>query len=718
VTATLFFRLLKEEEKEESLGAAVRGVRSAAASTLTHRAEQESFRMIPGAPFAYWVSDAMRRKFKEFQPLATQAMAQHGLSSKADFRWLRLAWEIPEPSACLQWWVPFAKGGEFSPYYADIHLLLDCTDNFAALKMELVMKYPYLLPKDGSRQKLLEECTGQEITGATAWVLHPENYYFRPGLTWPRRTTSGISFRVLAAGCVFADKGPAIFADTEGQLAVLLGLCNSRAFEGFATLSLGAADVAARSYEVGIVQRLPVPPNEPEATAQISLLARSIHDAKRSLDTATEHSHAFVLPAILLRPGPGLAGRLAGWNRSVSAAADKIVAAQREIDELCYRLYGISAEDRATIETQLGTDVRGLPAPLTSAQATAGLVSWAVGVAMGRFDVRLATGDQPIPEPPDPFAALPAVSPGVLPDGRIPSDFPAAVAQDGILVDDEGHPDDLVGGVREVLHLLWQSEADAVEKEACSLLGVQSLRDYLGRMGKGGFWDDHFRRYSKSRRCAPIYWPLQSPRGLSRVWVYAHRLTKDTLPKLLGSRYLGGKLAQVKHAIEELRPGGQTKPGLTKREESRLADLDELLLDLGELAARLRAVMGRVSDRGDTVGYVPVLDDGVALSAAPLHDLIPWPKTRKHGGRAVSELEACWEELAEGDYDWAHVAMLCWPARVTEKCRSDRSLALAHGLDAELFPGLRAELLRQVEPAATEEVEGEDALDAKEEEED
>jgi hypothetical protein len=695
VTATLFFRLLKEEEKEESLRAAIRGVRDGAAGTLTHRVEQESFGMIPGAPFAYWVSDAMRRKFKEFPRLeGGETAARRGPSSGDDFRRVRTSWEVPvDQVSPMGGWVAFSKGGEFSPYYADIHLLVAWDAKIGS--------FLGFLGRPGRMIPQLEAC----------------RYFFLPGLTWPRRTTSGISFRLLPAGCVFADKGPALFAETVEQLAVLLGFCNSRPFEGFATLSLGAADVAARSYEVGIIQRLPLPSIEPEATAQISLLARSIHDAKRSLDTATENSHAFVLPAILQRPGSGLAGRLAEWNRTVSAAGDKIVAAQREIDELCYRLYGISAEDRATIETELGTEVRGLPAPLTSAQAAAGLVSWAVGVAMGRFDVRLATGDRPIPEAPDPFAALPAVSPGMLPDGRIPSDDPVAVAQDGMLVDDEGHPDDLVGGVREVLHLLWQGEADAVEREVCSLLGVKSLRDYLGRMGKGGFWDDHFRRYSKSRRCAPLYWPLQSPRGLCRVWVYAHRLTKDTLPKLLGSRYLGGKLSQVKHDIEELRPGGQAKPGLTKREEGRLADLDELLLDLEELAAKLLAVMGRVNDRGDTVGYVPALDDGVALSAAPLHELIPWPKTRKHGGRAVSELEACWEELTEGDYDWAHVAMLYWPSRVTEKCRTDKSLALAHGLDAELFPGLRAELLRQAEPAATEEAEGVGALDADEEEE-
>ena len=44
----------------------------------------------------------------------------------------------------------------------------------------------------------------------------------------------------------------------------------------------------------------------------------------------------------------------------------------------------------------------------------AGLVSWAVGVAVGRFDVRLATGEREWPVEPDPFDPLPVCSPGML----------------------------------------------------------------------------------------------------------------------------------------------------------------------------------------------------------------------------------------------------------------------------------------------------------------
>ncbi len=37
--------------------------------------------------------------------------------------------------------------------------------------------------------------------------------------------------------------------------------------------------------------------------------------------------------------------------------------------------------------------------------------------------------------------------------------------------------------------------------------------------------------------------------------------------------------------------------------------------------------------------------------------------------------------MEKGDYDWAHLAMAYWPDRVREKCKTDKSLAIAHDLE-------------------------------------
>jgi hypothetical protein len=44
-------------------------------------------------------------------------------------------------------------------------------------------------------------------------------------------------------------------------------------------------------------------------------------------------------------------------------------------------------------------------------------------------------------------------------------------------------------------------------------------------------------------------------------------------------------------------------------------------------------------------------------------------------------LKDTWAKLEKGDYDWAHLAMHYWPDRVREKCKTDKSLAIAHNLE-------------------------------------
>ena len=67
-------------------------------------------------------------------------------------------------------------------------------------------------------------------------------------------------------------------------------------------------------------------------------------------------------------------------------------------------------------------------------------------------------------------------------------------------------------------------------------------------------------------------------------------------------------------------------------------------------------------------------DDGVIL-----HHALLWRIVRDDGWQ--KECRGAWDKLAKGDYDWAHIAMHLWPERVAPKCRTDRSLAIAHGLE-------------------------------------
>jgi hypothetical protein len=186
------------------------------------------------------------------------------------------------------------------------------------------------------------------------------------------------------------------------------------------------------------------------------------------------------------------------------------------------------------------------------------LLSYAVGCVLGRWDVRFAAGERQPPELPDPFAPLPVCSPGMLqgPDGlplaETPKGYPLHINWDGILIDGPEHSDDMMRRVREVLEVIWKDRAEAIEKEAREILGVKELRDYFRRPGKGGFWDDHISRYSKSRRKAPIYWLLQSSKKNYALWLYYHRLDKDLLFKALVN-YVEPKIQRETNRLDEMR---------------------------------------------------------------------------------------------------------------------------------------------------------------------
>jgi hypothetical protein len=618
---TTFLRLLAEEDKQAALMDAVQhgGPRVFVVGAT-------SFRQIPGTTFAYWVSEAVRQLFSRLPALESDvSTARQGLATAEDFRFVRTWWENQDAGT-----PGFAKGGAFSPFYADVHLVVRWRDDGAEIKAGICRRYPYL---DGNAE----------------FVAKNPQYYLRSGLTWPRRTTSGLSLRVMPLGCVFADKGPAVFVEgnDSSDLLALLAVTVSRAFGALVELQLAAADAAARSYEVGVIQRTPVPNLSPGVRRRLASFSRRAWSLKRTLDTVVDTSHAFLLPAAL-RPRVG--------HYDPPAIEAELAAIQAEIDETAFDLYAFSTADRAAVKAPPGG---GRPNAMdehedadednddedgadTAAPSEDALLPWAVGVAFGRFDWRLATGERDMPSEPEPFDPLPAKSPGMLPDGSEPFH-----TYSGILVDDPGHTHDLTRLVEAVL-------------ERVDTPVPADVRRWLQRE----FFALHLQQYSKSRRKAPIYWPLATPSGRYTLWIYYPTLSSQTLYTAVND-FLEPKLAQLRADIAPLASKGGER---TRSEEKTLEELQALVAEVAELREALLQI---------AQNYRPNHDDGVQITAAPLWALFrhkPWQRA----------LKDTWGKLEKGDYDWAHLAMTYWPNRVREKCKTDKSLAIAHGL-ADVF---------------------------------
>jgi hypothetical protein len=608
---SMFARLTGESSKEAKLLDAIKQ----SASGNVFWVKQRDFQHIEGSPFVYWLPASLRNLLGRTRPSLKGVLSiKQGLATGDDFRFIRASWEVGASNIGRgDRWVFLSKGGEYSPWFFPVHLVVDWEH-------------------DGDAIRNLKDANGKEKSR-----YRGADQYFVPGLTYPFRTVKGFNARSLPADCLFTIQGPSIVSSSV-ELRVALGFLNSR----ICRLLLSAL-TSSGAWQVGYLQALPyieLPPNDAAAMAddvgtilQI-LLNEAATDETTQLFTTISHTSS---------------GSLDEMYKSFLATFDEnsveIVDLEQQIDQVFLDKLGFSLEtlvsigggaDEAndTISKALRSEIRNRLSP---EKVTLDVVSYSVGVCLGRWDSDYIVGRRSCERVLDAFATLPAVAPGGRESGRT-SDDSTWIDCDGILVDDPGKQDDIVRRVREVLEVIWKGRADAIEKEAFEILGVKTLRDYFRKPGKGGFWSDHVSRYSKSRRKAPIYWLLQSSKKNYGLWLYYHRLDKDMLFKAL-LNYVDPKIQREENRLSDLRSqkssAGDSDKG-AKKLDRQMEKQEDLLIELRDFEEKLR----KVAD----LHLVPDLNDGVVLNIAPLHELVPWKEAKKY-----------WNELMDGKYEWSSI---------------------------------------------------------------
>jgi hypothetical protein len=643
-------RALTEEDKGPALVKLIYDP----ASKGTFVCDPGQFSNIPGNTFAYWCSKSILDLFTTLPSLAESGREVRTTNPTCDdFRFARTWWE---PKAGNQSrWRTWNKGGGFSPFYRDIDLVIDWDDHRNTYRGYLGTIYrPDIRPAN------LE-------------------YFSRPGLTWVYRGHR-LCIQAMPEGTVISKRGSGIYAE-EDVCRFDLGLLNSTMADYLIKLTLGRSEHP--QFDVGDINSIPVPPLD----SRISDLAILAWAQKHELDRSTETSHAFVQPAVLKVPGEGIVQRSAEWSARIRAEKQAFEAIQSEIDELVFELYNLNTADRSAVnatcatesisETSLPSEENGLvggegPEAVVT---TGALFSYLLGVSFGRWNIRLAPTGKAT-KLPDPFAPLPVCPPGMLQnrDGLPMTredidngdwDYPVEIRWDGILVDDEDSPNDVVRQIRETLRVIWEERADLIEQESCEILGIKDLREYFRKPSL--FFAFHLKGYSKSGRQAPIYWPLSTASGSYTLWIYCPRLNDDSLHTAL-NKYVKPK---IDDAEKELRRIESELPNANGREASSLRNaFAETGVFLDELR-EFRDELARIAD----LPYKPDLNDGVLITASPFWKLFRLPMWRK-------DLQECWKKLETGDYDWAHLAYSIWPDRVREVCKHDRSIAIAHDLES------------------------------------
>lgn len=782
-----WFRLVTAGQKEAALFGAISAVRNGQSHPYSHLSAARRFRRLREGAYAYWMSDDLLDRYTSLPTLqGAKGEAVVGTQATPDYRFLRLAWEIsPTRISLEEKWPRFAKGGEFRPFWDDIHLVLNWEDN------------------------------GTELASNSRAYIRNPNYYGRRGVTWPNRSNLPISPRCLPDGCVFGHKGPTAFGDI-AVLPCMLATMTARPFHLVLSPWLNTADVSpnaiSKSYEVGVVNGSGWPVYSKVQAERLHCLAGRagalVRIGQLEEDSTGETCVTFATPPVLLTgrdlPLPqGARRRVEDRELRFSKLADLTA----EIDEIVAEAYGFTEHDYHLMNEELESAVARFPEPetdpdddlfrrayLTKEQlpgellpgglhaevdvrvehrrgrqtkalrneeslcrlfelpprrfaairrrldllreedlkrCAADIVSWAVGVAFGRWDFRLLDHPEWIPDWPDPFGPLPRCPLGQLVDARglpatpqtiaseawlaartdacslpaVETDrdgkqwlldangvrsgpaeidtraYPVTVAWEGLLQDDildddtpVRHTDDLSSRTSQVLELVYGESHSKREAELAQALGAESLGAWLRR--PDGFFADHLGRYSKSRRKAPVYWPISTPSGGFTLWLYYPRISGDMLANCVN------RLRENQAALER-----EEAHLLAARRAEALPPEDQTRLDRIRVEIRERDKLYEALRELSDGEFEPHLDDGAVINAAPLRR---WFRHRTWREAA----EKVWAEVQSGEHDWSHLALWLRRNEVLARCRTERDLAIAHGREDLFVPPPESERRR------------------------
>ena len=525
---------------------------------------RRDFRMIETSPLAYRHLQTVAHIFRGASALdPAWGSAKQGLATAGDPRFVRQHWEVPPNRIGEKLdWVPFAKGGDFCRFYSDVPLVVQWT----VRAVECM--------KERGRVQNVED-------------------YFNPGLTWPRRTQRGFNLRIMPKGCIFADKGPAIFPVRQRDKWFLLGLANSAPAEYLlkGLMSFG-------SWEVGVIKRLPVPQPAADQQEHVGTIAREIHDAKAAWDRCNETSTRFERPWLVHDHSQlNIVERLEQIARHETAEEDRIQHLYRELNDEVYKLYGIPDSTRAIIEETLGERPPEVLWPQMERKTAEQKRMEHVWRLLSYVVKRVVEADE---------------------DGVVP--FAPLSGETGLL--DRVH--------QELAVLFPEQDVNQVEVEIANEL-KHKVKGYKSA-GSIGEWLDnvYFEYHAALYKKRPVIWHLASRQGTAPfafgALCHYHKFDANRMAKLR-STYL-------REAIETFR----REAALADR-EGRAEDRIELQARLEEAQAldrKLQAVQeGHCegpagSDRDYQIltpwksveqrstGWNPDIDDGVKVNIAPL----------------------------------------------------------------------------------------------------
>ena len=564
--------------------------------------------VIPGRPIVYWASRQMLNAFEVGVPLGEVAPAKQGLATADNERFLRQWFEVSTDRSYMRAcdredalasearWFPHNKGGEYRKWWGNQDYVINWQDD------------------------------GREL-----WDFRPRSVirnpdcYFRPCVSWSRVSSGELSVRFFSQGSTPNDVGPVIVAERD-KLLEIASMSNSAIATGFL-----AVMAPGTHFEVGQVKNLPwIEPEsfEPVGVERLIEIFRADWDAR-------ETSWDFARPPYLRGGHSLLQDAFDDWYRRSCETADEAQRLERENNRYWADVYGLADEVEVDVplsRVSLTYNPRFAFAPTKGAperseeeyrwlhyqRSARELISWAIGVTMGRYSVDV---------------------PGLVLADQASSldDFRARVAESRLEPDDDGiipvtggsFDDDASRRVKAVLRVVFGA-ADlgdnvefltrclAVKPGSATAEFVppvipadpeQALEDYMAK----SFAADHQKDYSGR----PVYWSLESPKGTFRALIYLHRYTPDTVGQVL-TKYAAPFVDRLKAESDAVGRERDAVKGNDRKSDRERARFDrkraEIDATIAEVQGYIDSVLQPLAQRRIRLD----LDDGVRINRLKL----------------------------------------------------------------------------------------------------
>jgi len=602
---SLFFDLreIDSEKKGPILEKDIKSVQSNECTLNTYVVDTNTFDSLPNCVIGYDFPEFLTRAFTNglsIEKAGYQAYQGHALKSDRHFR---LWWECADQRK-KGYSARLFNGAGFSPYSTPL------------------------------RDVVIAESPLESLKKDSATVLRNKEKHLLPGICFGKRGDYFCA-HILPTGHIFTVEGQSIPVKDSGSALELVALLNTP----LARYSLNR--YCGQHKYSGYVNMLPYKTftNVNAIVAEVVKSIKANIQCGRLDETQSQFDILFA--------GDSLTAYAKTIEDAIRLGRQLSTESETLAHLSSFEAYNVSEAEQQILEIFRNSQP-GIESPYEDADldnnckwiAAHSLVSHAVGVAFGRWNIQYVPSEQLNLTQDDLFKPLPPVPPVALKrSDDDPSSYPVATSKDGIMVEDSDNDNDIVRMTESISGHMCKKKADSILLDACIELNVDGLRSYFRKTSKHGFWQDHISRYSKSRRKAPIYWLLQTPSQGYSIWVYYPRLTKDTYFKIL-SLFVEPKIRLESDRIEKLR-NERIAAGITGREakqlEKAVQNQDAFVTELLEFRDRIR----KVAD----LNLEPDLNDGVLLNLAPLHELVPWAEPTK-----------CWEELLAGEYQWSSVS--------------------------------------------------------------